>query len=275
MDAPQIYPGTPQHQSLLQAVVSHYADDPRILAVGVFGSLGRGTWDRFSDLDLDVVIADALNVDITEELRQLCDSLASIGEHAALIVPDGDDAGDVVLDSLMEFSIRYHPLSATSPNIVDSLEILIGRIDRTVIQAAGLANRREKNNSPGLLLNCCLRYAVGVDVALQRRQIWMAIEQLHRMRGLMMELFTDTHGGERSLKFFPVEADVSLQSRLGVTLPQYDLLSAKRSLAQFVDLIERDLGQLTNDQVQLSDAQRGVLRGIRARETQLNVAEPN
>ena len=50
-----MYPGTPEHQALLRAIAEQYADDDRVLAVSVFGSLGRGTWDQYSDLDLDVV----------------------------------------------------------------------------------------------------------------------------------------------------------------------------------------------------------------------------
>ena len=52
-----ISPGTPQHQSLLRTIVAHYDQDPRILAIVVFGSQGRGNWDGLSDIDLDVVIA--------------------------------------------------------------------------------------------------------------------------------------------------------------------------------------------------------------------------
>ena len=60
MNGFQLYPGTPQHQRLLKTIVIHYANDPRILAIIVFGSLGRGNWDPYSDLDLDVIIADGL-----------------------------------------------------------------------------------------------------------------------------------------------------------------------------------------------------------------------
>ncbi|NTV36033.1 MAG: nucleotidyltransferase domain-containing protein, partial [Anaerolineaceae bacterium] len=47
-------PGTLQHQSILRCIASHYENDPRILAVSVFGSLGRGNWDRYSDIDMDM-----------------------------------------------------------------------------------------------------------------------------------------------------------------------------------------------------------------------------
>ena len=115
------YPGTPAHQAMLRAIAQRYTRDARIRSVLVFGSLGRGNWDAYSDLDLDVVIADGLNLDVLGEVRALCEALAATGEHAALIVPRGDDAADVVFESLAHLSIRYHPLATTSPNIIDSL----------------------------------------------------------------------------------------------------------------------------------------------------------
>ena len=270
MNATEDNPGTPRHQALLQATVSYYADDPRILAVAVFGSLGRGTWDRYSDLDLDIVIADGVEIDVVQELRRLCDAFASIAERVALIIPDGDDAGDVVLESLMELSIRYHPLHTTSPNIVDSVQVLAGRIDGAAIKAAGLANECVGDGPLGRVLDMCVRYAVGVDVALQRRQIWGAIELLHRMRGLLMELFARARDGVRAYHVFQAEADAVLQARLGATLPQYDMISARESLAQFLEILEHDLRQLTGRQVQLTEAHRRVLNLVRMRQAHLS-----
>ena len=90
------YPGTPQHQAILRAIVAHYENDPRILAVAVFGSLGRGNWDEYSDIDLDVVIAAGISLNAAEELTELCRTLEPLGERLAVIVPDDTDAGDVV-----------------------------------------------------------------------------------------------------------------------------------------------------------------------------------
>jgi len=269
------YPGTPQHQALLSAVVSYYADDPRILAVAVFGSLGRGTWDRYSDLDLDVVISADVVIDVVQELTRLCNSFAAIGERAALIIPDNYDAGDVVLESLLELSIRYHPLNATSPNIVDSLRVLMGQIDHTAIATAGQANRRTKEETPDQLLDRLVRYAVEVDVALQRRQIWSAVDLLHRMRTLVMELFTNTRNGARPLHIFQAEADTELQSRLAATLPQYNLLSAQRSLLHFLGFLEHDLDELASSKVQLRDSHRQVLKNVRMRQSHLNLGGEN
>ncbi len=145
MNSLQGYPGSSQHQRLLEAIVTYYTNDPRILALIVFGSLGRGNWDPYSDLDLDVIIADDVNIHVIHELELLFKSFTDIDEHVALIIPDGEDAGDIVLKSLMELSIRYHPLRLTSPNIVDSMVVLAGHIDEATIKAAGLANRQAKD----------------------------------------------------------------------------------------------------------------------------------
>lgn len=270
MNVYQEYPGTSEHKKLLHAVVSYYHNDPRILAVILFGSLGRGNWNRYSDLDLDIVLADDVEIDVMEELTLLCKSFTAIDEQAALIIPDHDDAGDILLSSLRELSIRYHPLATTSPNIIDSMQILYGRIDRAIIYAAGLANRREQDRPPAHLLDMCIRYAVGANVDLHRQRLWGAIEALHHMRELLMEMFARTHGGRRSLQVFQAEADPSLQDRLGAALPQYDLHSARRALLQLLDFLEQDLGQLTGGQVQLTEVQREILKQVRMRQAEFH-----
>ncbi len=88
------FPGTPQHQTLLTAIIGHYANDPRIRAVILFGSLVKGTWSALSDLDLNIVVEEGIVIDPVRELEQLCQSLDDSGGRGALIIPDGQDAGD-------------------------------------------------------------------------------------------------------------------------------------------------------------------------------------
>ncbi len=261
-------PGTVQHQRILHHIASYYENDPRILAITVFGSLGRGNWDGYSDLDLDVVVKDEVKIDVEAELVQWCASLASIDEHIALLIPDEDEA-DVVFKSLMELSIRYHPLSHTSPNVVDSMLLVLGRIDRSTIEAAGLANRKLDDEPLDRELDRCIRYALEVDSALHRGYPWSAIELLHYMRHSLMELFTRSHQGQRPYQFFQKEADQKLQARLGGTLPRYDLGTAQASLSQFMDILTHDLDQLTDGQVQLTKVHSELLTTIRARQNAL------
>ena len=257
-------PGTLQHQKILHSIISYYENDPRILAIAVFGSLGRGNWDCYSDLDLDVVVADTVKIDIEAELIRLCASLASIDEQIALLIPYDDDA-DVVFKSLMELSIRYHPLPNTSPNIVDSMLLLSGRIDRSTIESAGLANRELDDESLSRELDRCVRYALEVDSALHRGYIWSAIELLHYKRKSIMELFTRSHHGKRAYQFFQKEADQRMQVRLGSTLPRYDLKSVQESLAQFMNILTNDLDTLTDGQIQLTEAHSELLTRISSR----------
>jgi predicted nucleotidyltransferase len=268
MDTDTRYPGTPQHQALLRAIVAYYRADARVLAVSLFGSLARGTWDPYSDLDLDVVIGDEVQMDVLQELKELCASLAAIGQHDAVIVADGNDAGDVVFASLMQLSVRYHSLATTSPNIVDSLRVLAGSLDCDTISAAGRANPRSDGNSFAGLLDKCVRYIVGADVAIQRGQLWSAADMLHRIRGSLMDLYALAHGGGRPVMTFHAEADLALQARLGGTLPQFDLASVQRSLARCLDILEKDLGHLTVGQAQLSAAHLKILARVRARQAQ-------
>jgi hypothetical protein len=262
------YPGTPQHQAILRAIVDHYENDQRILAVVVFGSLGRGNWDQFSDIDLDVVIADQVSLNVVEELTRLCLAFNPLGERCAVILPDDVDAGDVVLESLLQLSVRYHPLSTTSPNIVDSLQILTGRIDRSVIAVAGAANR-QPGESLEQVLGRCVRYAAVADIALQRHKLWEAVEVLHRMRTLLMELYSLTHDGQRPVQFFQTNADAELQAELGHTLPQSNLASVQAALERCLDILEHDLGRFTNERSQLPGAYREVLKAVRVRQAHL------
>jgi predicted nucleotidyltransferase len=268
-------PGTSQHQKMLQAIISYYESDARILAVLVFGSLGRGNWDRYSDLDMDVVLADGIQMDIEAELTRLCATFASINEHLALLIPYDDEA-DVVFQSLMEMSIRYHPLSSTSPAIVESMRLLMGRIDRAAIEAAGLANRerrcmqRSETEPHSRELDRCLRYALEADSAIKRGYRWSAIELLHYVRKSVMELFTRSHHGQRPYQFFEKEAGQLLQVRLGGTLPQFDLGSARACLARFLEILSDDLDQLTGGQVQLTPTQAELLSRIRSRQSENN-----
>ena len=267
------YPGTSQHQALLRAVVDHYHADPRILAVVVFGSLGRGNWDEYSDLDLDLVIEDGVQVDVLAELRRLADAFTPLGERLLLLEPDGPDAGDMVLASLLGLSVRYHPLRTTSPNIVDSLLVLDSRVHAEAIQVAGLANVQRGHAHPAGGLDHYLRLAVEAHHALCRRQFWRAFQLLHLMRELALAAFTVTHGGARPYHTFQAQADTQLQIRLGQTLPTYSLASAQQALLAFLDLVEYDLDALTNGLLHLSAAHREVLALVRGRQAQVQFAE--
>ncbi|HLB17897.1 MAG TPA: nucleotidyltransferase domain-containing protein, partial [Gaiellaceae bacterium] len=109
--------GSDRHGALIEQVVSFYARDERIRAVAVFGSVGTGTWHELSDIDLDVVIVDDAAATPQEEVE------AIFGTRAKIILVS-EDSADVVLDSLEQISIRWHPLAMTSPNISPTVHVV-------------------------------------------------------------------------------------------------------------------------------------------------------
>lgn len=261
------YPGTPAHQAMLGAVATYYSSDPRIRLVAVFGSLGRGNWDPFSDLDLDVVVADGVVMEVLDEVRALCASFAAIGERAALIVPHEADAADVVFMSLAHLSIRYHPLATTSPNIVDSLLPLAGPLDGAAVRAAGLAQRDATAPAVSLepLLDACVRRALYVDICLRRGRLWSAIAELGRMRELAIEVFAAARDGARAYPTFEAEASVAFKQALGATLPHYEAAAIQSALLHMLDLLERETATLAAGRAPLSLGQRAVIAAVRAR----------
>ena len=260
-------PGTPQHQALLKGIIQHYAADPRIRAVVLFGSLGRGDWDADSDIDLDVVIGDQVALDVTQELNALCASLVTTGESAALAFAAGPDEGEVVFESLMQLSVRYHPLSSTKPAIVDSMRVLTGDLDLETIASAGLSNQAPGDAPLRPLLDHLLRYVAAADVALRRQNLWLTIEILGRMRGLCLDLFTRARGGERSFYFFEKAADPGLQASLGQTLPHFNQASMRHALLTFIDILERENDALTAGQLPLRDMDLRLLARVRHNQT--------
>lgn len=240
----------------------YYAGDPRIRAIAVFGSLGRGSWDEWSDLDLDVVVGDEVRIDVPSEVRNLCASLADLGERALLIVPHVD-AADVVLASLRQFSIRYHPLATTSPNIIDSLQLLAGSLSPEEIAAAGRANRVTADIPLAQQLDAIVRWALDADNALRRGNFWQALNLLQRMREQLLAVFAGTHGGARPYHAFDAQATAALQRKLGATLHLFNIPAAQTALLALMDLIEHGIDGFTGGQVRLSAEQRAVLAHVR------------
>ncbi|HEX8728877.1 MAG TPA: nucleotidyltransferase domain-containing protein [Ktedonobacterales bacterium] len=265
MDAtpmPATWPGSPEHQRLLQAMTTYHARQPWALAFIVFGSVGRGNWRPSSDLDLDVVIADDAQIEPVAEIMRLCEA---IGERPALIAPRRGDDGEVVLASLADFSIRYHPLAATSPNIVASMRLLWGRLSEERIRAAGLANAHHESQTPETSLALCVRATLYGWKALARGQLWSALAALEEARDLLMTLATPD--AERSMQAFQQTASAETQALLAGVVARWDAASVRAALLALCDLLTHHLDAFTGGQPRLTDGEAAMLEAIRGRLT--------
>ncbi|CAA9225505.1 MAG: hypothetical protein AVDCRST_MAG77-703 [uncultured Chloroflexi bacterium] len=268
---PQQLPGAAEHQALLRAVVSHYATDTRVLAVNVYGSLGRGNWDSYSDADLDVVVADDVSLSHEWVAREVERLFRACGYQPVALF-NGHDEADFVLPSLMHGSICYHALKNTRAHIVDSVLVLGGPLDRATIEAAGRANQPTRTRPLSTTLGMCLVYLTTLDGRLHRRQFWPAYQSLYLARWELLQLFTASRPRwSRPYHVFEADADEGLKRRFGETLPQHNLPSLQHAFLSLLDLVKHDLLDISAGRMALADAQRQLLADLRARQTALDL----
>lgn len=217
--------GSAAHQALIGQVAGRYAGDPRARAVAVFGSVPAGAWHELSDVDLDVVVGDGVVIDPEAEARAL------FGERAAIVIPRGDSA-DVVLDSLEEVSIRWHPLAATSPNITASLRVVTGCLSGQEIAAAGEANRLAPDRQR--LLDTLVREAIGAWKAARRGRRWDAIVAVERARHAL----TSLRGRRDGLLLDPADPIGALAAIVAEASSAFDFGPVRRGLLERIGLGE-------------------------------------
>ncbi len=183
----QPLPGSAHHQHLLERIVTFYAGDDRVLALILFGSLGRGAGDAWSDLDLGVIVRDGVRVDVSAELAQLGAALAENGDRI-LSAADAGDAGYLIPQSLSGIAIDYTELAKVSPYVLDGCTVLGGTLDLAAIHKAAAANEQPQP-ALSLLVHKALWLALGADIPFQRQQFWQALTSLDRMRGTLLDIF--------------------------------------------------------------------------------------
>ena len=83
-----------RHARIMRALVVAAADDARLRAVQVQGSVGRGDADRLSDLDLGVVVAESAWPAITDKIPTLIRRLGPVVDDHFEFLP-GPDASEV------------------------------------------------------------------------------------------------------------------------------------------------------------------------------------
>ena len=99
MSAP--YPSAmhPYLRATIDAFTAHFRDDSRCVGLHLKGSAGTGTDDKYSDVDLELVVEDAHYPAATAELRALCERVCG---RIELWFPEGQRADGVNYAFLFE-----------------------------------------------------------------------------------------------------------------------------------------------------------------------------
>ena len=261
MSTAKIAFGNSSHQQMLEIITDFYEEDERVLAVLIFGSLSRGNWDQYSDLDLDIVMIDNISIDARIELQKLCAAIKQKQGLAAIIIADVEE-GDVVLENLVEFSIRYHILSDTKPAILDTMSLVSGTLSLDEIRASANYDYVSEKEDTAVIVNAYIRYTLELHNAIMRQRVWMAMEMLHRIRGLLMLLFAMSHDEIRTIHFFDANATPQMQEILSSLSAQPSLESLKAAFCKAVVVIENHLDAF-DDQYQLTTSQKQIMTKLK------------
>jgi predicted nucleotidyltransferase len=211
--------GSDRHRAWIEQIVAHYHGDARVRAIVVFGSVSAGTWHELSDVDLDVVIDDGVVIEPSAEAAAL------FGPRAAIILPRTDSV-DVVLDSLEEFSIRWHPLVATNPNICASARVVAGSVATADVVAAGEGNRTPPNEQH--LLDSFVRDAVYAWKSISRAKRWDAVAAVERMRQVLVAL----RGQRDSRQLDPADPAGALANVIAEAASRFDFGGRRSALLE-------------------------------------------
>jgi hypothetical protein len=273
--ADQSSPENSPHERIVQIIADLYAGNDRLLAVFALGSVGRGTADAYSDVDLAAIVRDDVQIDLPGELDRMMAALARHGHRLLFQDIAGDDIY-VLLHSLIGVNIGFHKLAATSPYVLAGCRVLVGSLDAATIQAAAKANE-EPQPPLSQLVHQALWLAVIVDIALQRGQFWAGLPSLERARIILFDIFARSRGVQRAARFFEQAAGADLRAKFGRTLPTFFPESPARSsaalagaLLALLDLIEYDLEPLSNGQMHLGPDERESIALVRARQARLH-----
>jgi len=262
MHASETLPGTPQQQEVLQTITDYYAADERVLSVLLFGSMSLGNWDPYSDLDLDVVLADDTSIDARVELKNLCAVIRQKHGYEAIIIADLEE-GDVVLGNLVEFSIRYHVLNDTKPAILDTMHSLTGSLALDEIRAAANYAYETEPKEIEEIINEYLRYALALHHAIQRQRLWMALEMLHRLRAGLLEMYGISRGAFRPIHYFDAQASRGHHELVAALVPQANLNSAAEAFRAAIRLLEDRLDDFSGGAYRLTTNQQHILAQLK------------
>ncbi len=165
---------------------------------------------------------------------QPADEVAALFGPRVVITLARADSADVVLDSLEEISIRWHPLATTSPNISASVHVVHGELSDADLAAAGEANRIRPDEQR--LLDALVREAIGADKSLARGRRWEAAAAVERMRRALLEL----RGRRDTLRLDPADPAGALAAVIAETQAGYELGPRRRALLGQIDPTSAD-----------------------------------
>lgn len=252
--------GNTTHQKILSILLNVFKKDNNILVFGVFGSVARGNWDKYSDLDLDVIVKDDSKETINSEFKTILSALNENGLGVSLYFEEFVGEWVIIFDSLDRISIRLHLLEDTIPHILDSFKILYGDLSVEEIRKS-IVEKKSQPSSLEVLKNKFIELSIYVPIALHKNQLINAEFFLNKMRNLVIEIYIKSRGMPR-LFDFEKETDSDLKEKIYLTYADLDISSIRLSFEALVYLFIDSIKSISVDKLSLSNNERQILNKV-------------
>lgn len=245
-------PGNKTHQKILQLLINLFQNDKNILAFIVFGSLVSGSWDNYSDLDLDAVVKRDKREIVQSEIEEMLDVLSSSGFKVLTVFEEFLNEQVIILNSLDRISIRFHTIEDTHPGILLSMRVICGSLSEYDIKKS--VTRGEKKVDINLLNNKFLEFAIYVPISLKRNKPMNAIFFLNKMRQTLVKIYNYTHNTRREFDF---EQQVSflLKKALYLTYPECRKEEIEIAFIKLLDTYISYIKEISLNQIKLTKNQ--------------------
>lgn len=251
-------PGTKIHKQILTILLELFKQDKNVRAFIIFGSLVRGNWDKYSDLDLDVIVIDINHDFIRQEVNIMVKKL-NMQINILYYFEEFTNEFVFIFDSLDRMSIRFHLLEDTHPAIIESMKILHG--DITIEKIKNSQNKKlNKEINLSLLNNKFLEHSIYTQLSIKRNKLNNASFFLNKMRQIIIEIYVKTRG-KRQFDFDDIVDDKTKKNMIKT----YFLLnhqSIKMAFEAMLNLYKTSIEELSSGKIILEDNQKHILEQV-------------
>lgn len=255
-----ILPGNTTHQKILSILLNVFKKDNNILVFGVFGSVARGNWDKYSDLDLDVIVKDDLKETINSEFKTILSVLNKNGLEVSLYFEEFIGEWVIIFDTLDRISLRFHLLKDTIPHILDGFKILYGNLTVEDINKS-IGKEKSQLSNLEILKDKFIKLSIYVSIALHRNELINAEFFLTKMRNIIIKIYIQSR---RIPRIFDFEKNIEddFRNKIYLTYSDLDSTSIKMSFDVLVSLFVDSLKFISQDKLNLTDNEKLVLNKV-------------
>lgn len=246
-------PGNVKHRKILEALVNLFRGEKNIKAFGAFGSLTRGDWDDYSDLDLDAIVDNDSTEKVATYLYKMIEVLNHVSLPSLIYFEEKRNEWVLILETLDRISIRFHTLENTSPNILDSFVIYTGKVTKDYLLDIALKTIKKGENFE-LLQNKFLEHAIYVPIYIHRQELFNAFNMLNVLRNTLITIYYKSHGLSKIEKF-EKNATSELKENLLQTFSTLDKDEIRNAFRSIVQLYIVSINTISYGKLQLNKKQ--------------------